>query len=244
MSNQHGRFQARPRMRVPYFMHPSIHQNHVIRAICRNPEIDKEDLYGQALAGLRHGNNAKAFSTIREAVSKVTAGALLDDKGDAPVRGPLIIDIRNVDEQTSSKIREFNSKFLNDRGESALLTLLTFDVGDLDPVAIDAFRGGEALSAAYGPRRTRRDKKQGKQIQSLLKGFKSVDEPATMEAADRYVEYRYLDNGSLPDYKKRKELGGDTYDESYYRDWFRKFDDAFGFPRPRPGPPSNKSNRR
>ena len=235
-------FQARPRMRVPNILLPSLHQIHVIRAISRHPEVDKEDLYGQVLAGLKHGNNAKAFSDFSEYVHRVTQGTLLDDKGDAPVRKSLSIDLRDVDEHTCSKIREFNHTFLNDKGMSALLNLLTFDAADLDLPAIDIFRGGEALDATYGPRRSRRDKTQDKQMQSLLKHLKSVDEPATMEAADHYVEYRYLDNGSLPDYKKRKELGGDTRDERYYRDWFSIFDKALKFPRPGPGRPSNKSD--
>ena len=147
--------------------------------------------------------------------------------------------VHAVDEHTCSKIREFNRRYLNDKGGPALLRLLAFDAGDLDPAAIDDWRGGEALPPAYGPRRTRRDKKLGKRMQSVLKGFKSTDEPAMMEAADHYVEYRYLDNGSLPDYMRRKELDGNAHGEGYYRDWFRKFDKAFEFPRPRPGRPSN-----
>ena len=53
-----------------------------------------------------------------------------------------------------------------------------------------------------------------------------------MEAADRYVEYRYLHSGIFRNYKKCKELEGDTGIHRYYRVWFRKFDKALGFPRP------------
>ena len=149
------------------------------------------------------------------------------------------IDLRDVEEHTCSKILEFNLRYLNDKGISAVLTLLAFDAARLDLVATDVLRGGEALSAAYGPRKIRRDKKLGKEMQSWLKGLKSVDEPATMEAADRYVEYRYLDHGSLPNYKKRKELEGDTHGERYYGEWFRDFNKALGFRQPGPGRPSN-----
>ena len=239
MANQHGSFQARSRMRVVDIMLPSLHQIHVIRAITRHHEIDKEGLYGQALADFTHGDNEEAFSALREFVHKVTSGTLLDDKSDAPVRTLLSIDLRDVEEHTCSKILEFNLRYLNDKGISAVLTLLAFDAARLDLAAIDDLRGGEALSAAYGPRKTRRDKKLGKQIQSWLKGLKSADEPATMEAADRYVEYRYLDHGSLPDYKRRKELEGDTRGERYCRYWFRAFDKALGFRHPGPGRPSN-----
>ena len=74
-------FQAHPRMRVPNILLLFLHQIHVIRAITRHPEVDKEDLYGQALAGLKHGNNAEAFSDFGEFVHSVTQGTLLDDKG-------------------------------------------------------------------------------------------------------------------------------------------------------------------
>ena len=239
MTNQHGSFQARSRMRVVDTMLTDLHQIHVIRAITRHHEIDKEGLYGQALAGLKHGNNAEAFSDFGKFVHRVTQGTLLDDKGDAPVRTLLSIDLRDVDEHTCSKIREFNHTFLNDKGISALLTLLACDAAGLDLAAIDVLRGGGALSAAYGPRKTRRDKNLGKQMQSWLKDLKSADEPATMEAADRYVEYRYLDHGNLPNYKRRKEFEGDTPSERYYREWFRDFNKALGFWQPGPGRPSN-----
>ena len=241
MANRHGRFQARPRMRVPDQGVQFLHQFNVIRAITRHPEIDKEDLYGQALAGLKHGDNAKVLSDAGELVRRRMAGTPLDDKSDAVERMLLSKDAHDFDEDTCSIIREFDRRYLNDKGGPALLRLLAFDAVDLDPAAIDEWRGGEALRATYGSRRTRRDKKLGKQMQSSLKGLESADEPAMMEAADHYVEYRYLDldNGSLPDYMRRKELDGNARGERYYRDWFRKFDKAFEFPRPGPGRPSN-----
>ena len=242
MANQHGRFQARSRMRVMDSMLPVLHQIHVIRAITRHHEIDKEGLYGQALADFTHGDNAEAFSALGEFVHRVTSGTLLDDKGDAPVRTLLSIYLRDVEEHTCSNIREFNHRYLNNKGISALLTLLAFDAAGLDLAAIDVLRGGEAFSGAYGPRKTRRHKNLGKQVQSWLKDLKSADEPATMEAADRYVEYRYLDHGNLPNYKKRKELEGDTRSERYYREWFRDFNKALGFWQPGPGRPSNTSD--
>ena len=243
-ANLNSKFQAYPRIRVVDVMNPYLHQTHVIRAITRHPEIDKEDLYGQALRGLRHGNNARAFSALGEFARKATSGTLLDDKSDAPVQPLLNIDLRNVDEHTCSKIREINRRYLNDKGISALLTLLTFDATDLDPAAIDTFRGGEPLEATYGLRKTQQAKELGAQIQLRIKGLESSDEAATMGAADRYVEYRYLHDGSFPDYKKRKELEGDTGIHRYYRGWFRKFDKALGFPRPGRGRPSNTLGQR
>ena len=239
MANPNSEFQAYPRMRVVDVMHPYLHQTHVIRAITRHPKIDKEDLYAQALRGLRHGNNARAFSDFGEFARKATSGTLLDDKSDAPAQPLLNIDIRNVDEHTCSIIHEFTHRFLNDKGISALLTLLTFDAADLDPAAIDTFRGGEPLEATYGLRKTQQAKELGAQIQLRIKRLKSSDEAATMEAADRYVEYRYLHSGIFRNYKKCKELEGDTGIHRYYRVWFRKFDKALGFPRPPRGRPSN-----
>ena len=244
MANPNSKFQAYPRMRLVDVMLPYLHQTHVIRAITRHPEIDKEDLYGQALRGLKHGNNAKALSVFGELVPKGTSATPLDDKSYASARRLLSNGLQYVDEHTCTIICEFNRRYLNDKGMSALLTLLTFDAADLDPAAIDVSRGGEALEATYGPRKTRQAKELGEQIQLRIKKLKSSDEPATMEAADRYVEYRYLHDGSFRDYEKRKQLEGDTGIHRYYRGWFRKFDKALGFPRPRRGHPSNKSNRR
>ena len=133
MANQHGSFQARSRMRVMDSMLPVLHQIHVIRAITRHHEIDKEGLYGQALADFTHGDNAEAFSALGEFVHRVTSGTLLDDKGDAPVRTLLSIDLRDVEEHTCSNIREFNHRYLNNKGISALLTLLAIDAAGPGP---------------------------------------------------------------------------------------------------------------
>ncbi len=163
MANQYGNFQARPRMRVPTALLPSLHQFHVIRAITRHPKIDEEGLYGQTLAEFTHGNNAEAFYAFGEFVYKVTSGTLPDDKNDAPVQPLLNIGLRDVDEHTCSKIREFNLRYLNDTDISALLTLLAFDAAGLDLAAIDIFRGRpgpdensqEAPVASYTPEQCR-----------------------------------------------------------------------------------------
>ncbi len=239
MANLRSNFQAHPRIRLPTTLLPPMQQFHVIRAICRNPEIDKEDLYDQALSGIMHRNNARAFSVLREVVYKATSRTLLDDKSVAPGQPLFDIGLGNFDEDTCSIVDKFNHKYLNDKGNFALLTLLTFDAGDLDPAAIDKFREGEVGKAAYVSRRIRRDKVLGKQTQGWLKVLKSSDEPATMEAADLYVEYRYLHDGSFTDYMRSEELKGNVHTERYYRDWFRKFDKGLGFPRPGRGRPTN-----
>ena len=240
MANLHSNFQVRPRMRIMDVMIPYLHQPHVIKAITRHPEIDKEDLYGEAVAGLRHRNNAEAFAILSEVVHKVTSGTLLDDKSDAQVEPLFDIGLSNFDEDTCSAIRGFNHKYLNDKGDSALQTLLTFDASGLELTAIDIFRGGETLIATYGSRKTRRDKKLGKQMQDWLKDLKSSDEAATIEAANRYAEYRYLHDGNFSAYKKFRELKDEASIHRYYRDWFRKFNNALGFPSPRPGPSRNQ----
>ena len=236
MANLNSKFQAYPRMRVVDVMLPYLHQTHVIRAITHHPEIDKEDLYGQALRGLRHGNNGKALSVFGEFVPKATSATPLDDKSYAPVRRLLSNGLQQVDEHTCTIIREFNRRYLNDKGMSALLALLTFDAADLDPAAIDVSRGGQALEATYGPRKTRQAKELGEQIQLRIKKLMSSDEAATIEAANRYVEYRYIHDGNFSTYKKCRELKDEPSIHRYYRGWFRKFNKALGFPSPRPGP--------
>ncbi len=246
MAKQHGTYQNKIRMRVDGVLVPSLYQIHVIRAIRRHQDIDKQALYGQALGDLTLGSNAQAFSSLHEFVELVTSGKLPDAKGDSPVRTLLSIEIRDLKEDTCSHIRDFNNGFLNNNGLSSLLTNLAFDAANLNPVDIDLYRGGEALRAAYGPRMTRRDKELGKELQSWLKGFKSVDENATMEAADHFVEYRYLCGGiflDFLDFNGSKYLEGDPHDEKYYRTWFKDFNRAFGFQQPGLGRPSNNTKQ-
>ena len=235
MANLHSNLQARNRMRIPNVVVPQLHLAHVIRAITRHPEIDKEDLYGQALQGLRDGNNANAFSDFGEIVHRVTSGALSADKFDRLRRELFNRGLAEVDEHTCSRIREFDSKYLNNRGGSALLTLLTFDAGNLNPQAIDEWRGRDVLDPIYGPRKTRQAKELGEQIQILIKGLSSSDQPATIEAAYYYVEYRYLYDGNLSVYNRCRQLNADKTLHRSYRQWFRKFDKALGFPSPRSG---------
>ena len=141
-------------------------------------------------------------------------------------------------------IVEFDRRFLNSNGLMALVNALIVEAAELDLATIDAYRGGETLVAAYGSRRTRHHKKLGAQLQRQIKNFNVVDEPATMEAADRYVKYRYLHDGSLPDYKRRQELEGNARHDNYLRKWFREFDQALGFPPPPLGRPSERRGHR
>ena len=120
------------------------------------------------------------------------------------------------------------------------MTVLALDAMNLDLVRIDTFRGKEGLGPAYGPRQTQQDKSLGRELQQRLKQFASIDEPAVQEAADRYIEYRFLDHGSLPDYKRRKELEGDTRSDGHLREWFKEFDRALSYPSPTLGRPRNR----
>ena len=238
------RAQVYQRMRVPDIMLEATRQTHVVNAIRRNREIDKDDLYGRALRDITHGDNSAVFADVSKLIEGVVSGRLKGDKSDAAVR--TLVGLHRLDrgDDAYPNIFEFNRRFLNDRGLFALLTILVLDAANLDLDAIDTFRGGEALGAAYGPRRTQQQKRLGPELQALLKQFAVLDEPATMEAADRYVEYRFLDHGSLPDYKRRKELEGDPRSDRHLRKWFGKFDKALGYPPPVPGRPPNGRGQR
>ena len=242
--DQHRSFQARPRMRVPSGMLQSTHLLYLVESIRRNPAIDTDGLYFRALRDLTSGNNKAVFADVAKLVEGVLSGKLKGNRRAAAVKILLGLHRLNHDEHAYLNISGFNRRFLNDRGLVALLTILILDATKLDLVAIDTFRGEEGLSAAYGPRETQQQKRSGRELQERLKQFAPLDEPATVEAADRYVEYRFLDQGSLPDYKKRTELGGDSRSDLYLRKWFRKFDKALGYPPPTTGRPRKSSGRR
>ena len=152
-------------------------------------------------------------------------------------------DRLDKDDGSYTNIAEFNKRFLNGNGLHALVAVLVTDAANLDLAAIDTFRGGESLTAAYGPRRTRRHKTTGTRIQNRLKKLPTIDEPALREAADRYVVYRFLDGGSLPDYKRREELAGNPRSDRHLRKWFRRFDESLGYPPPPRGRPRSKRIR-
>ena len=243
-AGQGGGFQQRDRMRIPQIMLEVTYQMHVVEAIRRNREIDEDDLYGRALADLTQGDDLAVFTDLSDLITGVTSGRLKGQEIDAAARVMHGAERLGHDDDYAS-ITEFDNRFLNGRGRGALLTILMMrDAAKLDLDAIDRFRGGEALLAAYGPRRTRPQKRLGVGLQTILKQLPTVDEPATMEAADRYVEYRFLDHGSLPGYKRRRELEGDSPSDRYLRKWFRKFDRALGYPPPPPGRPPNRRGQR
>ena len=238
------RFQARSRMRVPSYMIQSTHQLYLVEAIRRNPAIDTDGLYFQALRDIIIGNNKAVFADVAEFVDRVVSGKLKGNRQAAAVKTLLGVHRLNRAVNAYFNISEFNRRFLNDKGLFALLTILVLDAMNLDLVAIDTFRGEEGLSAAYGPRETQQQKRSGRELQKRLKQFAALDEPATVEAADRYVEYRFLDQGSLPDYKKRTELEGNPRSDLYLRQWFRKFDKALGYLPPTTGRARKSSRRR
>ena len=239
-TDRHYGFQARPRMRVPREMLPSTYQLHLIQAIRCNSEIDEGGLYLRALRDITGGENSAVFADVSKLVDRVVSGKLRGNRRDEAVKTLIGSHRLNRDEDAYLNILEFNRKFLNDRALFALLTLLVLDATKLDLVRMDTFRGREALGPAYGPRRTQGDKRLGSDLQERLKQFAILDEEATMEAAGRYIDYRFLDHASLPEYKRRQELRGNPRSDRYLRDWFGKFDKALGYPPPGPGRPPNK----
>ncbi len=233
------RFQALQRMRVPGVPPEHTLRIYVVRAIRRDPAID-DGLYCQALQDLCQGDNSDVFNDLLKFTAGVVSGELNGRIVDAAAQ--VWSSSRRVehDDGAYPNIAEFNHRFLNGKGLQALLTLLLFDAAGIDPVAVDKWKGGNALDAAYGLRKTRRQRKLGRGLQTFLKQFPVVDEPAVTEAAEQYVEYRFLDHGSLPDYMRRKELEGGPRSDRYLRDWFKKFDKALGFPPPPLGRPRKK----
>ena len=236
-----GQFQLRARMRVPSEMLPSMYQFHVVQAIRRNPEVDKDGIYDRALGDITNEQNAATFAYVREYIERVMADPKAKKDPNIELMNSRWL---NQDEDAYQNIDEFNHRFLNDVGPGALLMALTLEAIGLDPVAIDAFRGEDAVTAAYGKRLKQWQRRLGRILQQELKQFGVLDEPAMEDAADCYVEYRFLHYGNLPDYQRRKEHEGAARSEKSLRTWFGKFDRALGHrPAPR-GRPRNKRGKR
>ena len=232
-----GEFQLRSRMRVPPGMFPAMYQFHVIQAIRRNSEVDKEGLYSKALGDVTSGRNREAFDRVFKTIEEAMTGTKARRN-----RKLLLMDSRwlEVNEDARLNINEFNSRFLNNTGAGALLMALTLDAIPLDPIAIDTFRGVDAINAAYGERRTQEQKRVGVALQQQLKKFRVLDEPAMEDAADCYADYRFLYGGDFPDYLIGKQSEGTARSEKYYRIWFKRFDEALGHSRPNRGRPRNR----
>ena len=234
-------FQRFPRMRVLPEMMDIAYQMCVVDAIRRSREVDTGDLYGLAVSELSQGENSAVFADLREWIEGVKSGRLKGREIYEAAQVCVGTDRLNHDDRDYPSIARFNREFLNDKGLYSLLTcLIIYDAAKLDPDDIDELRGGERLRVAYGERRTRREKRQGVQIQAFLKVLTALDEPAAMEAADRYIEYRFLDHGSFPDYLRRAELTGAPRSERYLRRWFRDFDRALGYAPPFHGRPPKR----
>lgn len=239
------RIQVYDRMRVPIEAKPFGLRFQVIQAVRRSPEIaNGSSSYQNALEDLIHGENSQLFDEVNVLMNRVLSRNL---KGkelkavDEVLRKALSLESVDNDYQ---HVERFNQEFLNGNGLDALAWALLIDAAQLNLATIDRFRGGSDLQAAYGPRQTQSLKRRGTHIQSLLKRFASFDEPAMIEAADRYVVYRHLDQGVLPDYKRREELAGLPSSDRYLRQWFRDFDRALAYPPFPRGRPPSKSRKR
>ena len=140
-TSQQRSFQARPRMRVPPIMLEATHQIHVVSAIRRNREIDKDDLYSRALRDITHGDNSAVFADVSKLIEGVVSGKLKGNSRDATERTLVGLHRLDRDDDAYPNIFEFNRRFLNDRGFFALLTILILDAAKLDLVTIDNLQG-------------------------------------------------------------------------------------------------------
>ena len=232
--NDHGRpeiprrFQVFDRMRVPTELRPFALRVHAVQAVRCNQEIKGESCFRAALADLDRGQNFQIFDEVATLMKQIVAKEL-EGKELAAATG-LLAKLGTLDDgdEAYPHIEAFNRAFLNDNGLDALLWMLVVQATDLDLVAIDEYRGGKDLQAAYGSRRTRALRRRGKELQARLKTFASFDETAITNAADQWVVYRHLDHGRFPDYTRRAELNGLPSSERNLRRWFNDFDRALG----------------
>ena len=185
----------------------------------------------QLVAGELKGHEIGAASQVlREAISPDTNTEIIDllkavdsENLERDVMGFVAQRIWELLRQTgayenSINFEKFNSVFLNSNGADALLMSILINAADLDLAAIDKFRGGQLLEAAYGRRRTQAAKREGPRIQALLKQLASFDEPSMIAAADQYVVYRYLHGGRFSDYERRELRAGHLFSTHHARD--------------------------
>ena len=239
------RFQVFDRMRVPTELRPFALRVHAVRAVRRNQEINGESCFRDALEDLNRGQNFQILDEVATLI-KQTVAKELEGRELAAAAG-VLARLGTLDDGDGAypHIEAFNRDFLNDSGLDALLWMLVVEATDLDLEAIDEYRGGKDLQAAYGLRRTRALKRRGKELQGHLKTFASFDETAMTNAADQWVVYRHLDQGRFPDYTRRAELNGLPSSERNLRRWFNDFDRALGYsPPPRGRPPKKGRTHR
>ena len=139
--------------------------------------------------------------------------------------------------------RIFNRRFLNDNGLDALATAIGFDVLELNPGEFDSSVGGAIKDVFYGRRKKQLEKRLGPKLRRMQKKrnrMMPITEKAMRGAADLYVVYRHLCGGRMEIYSRRMELAGESARVETMGDWFRKFDDALDFQRPKRGRPPNK----
>ena len=249
--NNHGRpaisrkFQTFDRMRVPIEARPFALQLHVVQAVRRNRELNGEVPFRNALEDLKRGQHSQMLDEVGTLIRRIVAKELEGEEVGAATE--LVERLGALDDgnDVNPHIEAFNRDFLNDNGLDALLWMLVVEATDLDLVAIDEYRGGKDLQAAYGSRRTRALRGRGKELQVHLKTFASFDETAMTNAADQWVVYRHLDHGRFPDYMRRAELNGLPSSERNLRRWFNDFDRALGYsPPPRGRPPKKGRTHR
>lgn len=241
--NNHGRpaisrsFQAFDRMRAPIEVRPFALRLHTVQAVRRNRELEGETSFRDALEDLKQGQLAQILDEVGTLLKRIVAKEL--EGGEIVALTEVLARLGTLDDGDGlyPHIEAFNRDFLNGSGLDALLLVLVVEAADLDLIAIDQFRGGTDLQAAYGPRRTRADKRRGAELQAQLKVLFSFDETAMTNAADQYVVYRHLDHGHFPGHMRCAELAGLPLSERSLRKWFKDFDSALGHPPPPRGRP-------
>ena len=233
--------QVYPRMRAPGEARPFALQFHVVQAIRHCQEIPTgESAYQDALGELLNGSTAGVLNDLNAWAKGIVSKEIQGKEQEAGLKIMDKVHHLALFDEDYPSVAKFNREFLNNSDGWTLIYSLVIDAADLDLIALDKYRGGAGLEAAYGPRRTQAAKREGKRLQALLKKLASFDEPAMMAAADQYVVYRHVHGGSFPDYKRREELQGSSFSERHAREWFHDFDNALGYPLPKPGRPRKR----
>ena len=232
--------QAYNRMRIPIEARPFALRYQVVQAIRRSQMIDGESAYQDALKHFTQGDLPELYDGLHDFLERLTSRELEGKEIEAAC--PVVEKAARLGNEDFefSNVDKFNRDFLNGNGLDALRFALLVDAAELDLKKIDEYRGGSALQAAYGPRRTQAAKRAGPKIQAILKEMDLFDEYAMSDAADHYIVYRHVHRGNFTEYKIQAQLTGQSFSEHHRRESFNELDRALGYAAPERGRPPSK----
>ena len=239
---RHGDLQSVGRVHLPPYVHLEAFRIHVVVALRGNTFIDEENIYSVALDEYRNHSEAMAAATKVKQIAEMSREERIDaiDQG---IGERARLDVLALSELSSEfpHAYRFNNQLLNGKGIRALVASLTFDAMEVDPVELETSIAGKVFELVYGDLpTTRRGRDFRRATRSFLEIDPKLDGAAIADASERWVICRHVHSGDVPKYKRWAEHKGNRMGDSYYQNWFPKFNLAFGYANSPLGRPSKK----